>query len=340
MKGALSTILLLLTAAVPATSEAFAESAAPSPSGATDAAGGRIVATLRGAHRVVAWSPDGEVLGSAVTGVSPTGIVRDGDKLLIANWGLSRGPGSSMTVLDAKTFEVERTAVLCEGCAPHSLLLGADERLWWSAQKHKVVYWADAPHDAPGGSILLVGIDGWPHQLGFLSDELLFVGLSGVPHAALVDLETRTARALPLRPSPSRVLPSPRPGELYVLCTTGGAIARITMGEKDADPEVTWFVLGGLANDAAIDAAGTRLVASVVNTPRLVVFDADSGALMHSLDVPTPPRLLTVSPDGTRVAAEFTNERLLRIYTITEEGLREDRAVEIESGFGDVIWID
>lgn len=304
---------------------------------------GKILISLQKNHAVEFYTPEGEKLGSAPTGIGPRGMaVRDG-KLYVADRGLEKAAGSDVTMIDLAKMSTQRTLEVCAGCAPRAVGFDPTGVMWVSAQAHKAVYKMPAPYEEPAGSIL-TGM-GWPTELAFFDNSSWFViAMRSAPQVAILDSKLMRSSQLEIGPYPDHVAVRPHSKEVWFSANPMGHLGVITLGEGDkiGKPEV--FRAIEFPGDLSITPDGTKVLVTGQARGELFVFDATTRRKLGFVDLGNGVAgEVVASPDSAYAAAFLSDPNDQAFLTIVELGdgtaPKLIKTFKISGQVGDILWV-
>jgi YVTN family beta-propeller protein len=310
---------------------------APVPFAASEAPAGRLVGPLLDQAAVVFWRPAGTVLGRVETGEGPRVLAIRGGQLFVANRGLERTPGSTITVVDLATMRKVRDISACAGCAPRGLAFDDRGTLWMTGQAHRAVYRIDAPYEAPAASVLADW--GWPTEIALAAGSgRLGVGLRGSPVAALVDVSSMTTSRLDVGPVPEALAARPGAPELWFALNPSGQLAVVDL-KTPAKPDITRFGSVPYPQDIAFTPDGKTVLVTSAKDNALHVIDAASREERAAIALGAAPREVAVSPDGAHAAVFLPEPR--EIVVVALAGGEGGPLAHIAAGgmISDLLWI-
>ena len=297
---------------------------------------GRIFVTLARGHRVDVFEPDGSLLASLPTGISPRGMAALDGKLYVANRGLDRAPGSSITRIDLATLTPEVTLLACEGCAPYSLLFDAKNRLWMSAQAHRAVYRLDPPYTSPAGSVLASW--GWPTELASMGDGDLLVGIRGADEVGILDEEGMSIQRLGIGPAPSSVFSRPGKKEGWIATNPMSALHSVSGEGKEYTEEK--FVTPGFLGDGVFTPDGRFVLVCSGEAKAILIYDPETGEERGRLVISPAPRRIVMAPDGKYVAVSLDGNAEIAVVDITDlEHPVLETSFTVEGKIGGLLWL-
>ena len=261
--------------------------------------------------------------------------VQDG-KLYVANRGLDRAPGSSITRIDLATLTPEATLLACEGCAPYGLLFDGKKRLWMSSQAHHAVYRLDPPYTSPAGSVLASW--GWPTELAEMGGGKLLVGMRGADDVGILDEEGMSIQRLGVGPVPASVFPRPGKEEAWIATNPMSALHSVRGEGKEYTEEK--FATPGFLGDGVFTPDGRLVLVCSGEAMAVLVYDPESGKERGRLVLDRAPQRIVMAPDGDYVAVTLGGSAEIVLVDISDP---EHPALEtrfpVEGRIGGLLWL-
>lgn len=331
--GVLAGLAALAAAAAPAVAQ--------EPPGETATGGGTLVVSVESHHRVDAYTPQGERLGSAITGLAPRAVTYREGMLYVANRGPERAPGSSLTIVDLESMRPVRTVLTCLGCAPNDLVFDEEDALWVVGQADRAVYRLKPPYVEPYNSIIVTW--GWPTQLAVVEGMgSLVVGMRASEDLAIVD--TRKSRAVPLTigPTPDIVVSRPGAPEAWAVADPMGHLGQVTVRGDAGPPVAALHKIGEFPNGAAFTPDGRRVLVSVGEPMQVVVYDAESLDELSVLPVSARPGAIAMGPTGDMAAVLLDDNGRFEILMVSVDAdgrSSPESRFDVDGKISDILWI-
>ncbi|MEK7674228.1 MAG: beta-propeller fold lactonase family protein [Verrucomicrobiota bacterium] len=171
--------------------------------------------------------------------------------------------------------------------------------------------------------------------------NLLLVSCFGSDSVALFHRETQSVQAqIPVGRGPFRAATNPQTGIAYVLCSGDQTVAAVDpIGQRVTAVLPTPGLTGpSPRGDLAFDRNGTRLLVSAYQLSQIHVFGTDpaeSGDVYHqliqSINVPSGPIDIRVTPDGQRILVVCPNIGSLVVLTAVRAPTMESLAEELNA---------
>lgn len=298
----------------------------------------RLLVSNSDLHRVEVRFPDGSLETTIPTGIEPNGmLVREG-KLWVANRGVSRAPGSSLTVIDLKTRRSERTVFACEACAPHDLVFDAEGTLWFIGQAHGAVYRMESPFRRPAGSTVIS--KGRPMTLlPFADGDTMVVGMRGTASVALIGDPAEAPTMLDVESNPERLLVRPGSEEIWTFSAAARVTGVIREGGEDG-PEVELIRGSASFHSMAFTPDGTKMLVGASPGDSLRVFDAISRDEVGTLVLEGVPTRMALAPDGKRLALFMGDVDAMAIVSVEDPSRPEViESFDYVGRVGEMIWV-
>ena len=288
--------------------------------------------------RTVATMPVGD--GPHEVAVSP-----DGRRAVAANYGGAAGPGSTLTVLDLASRNVERTIDLGEYRRPHGIeFLPGGKRVLVTSELSQALIVVDVATghvdrviktNVPGTHLFVLSGDGrraWVSNIGAGSNSL-------------VDIEKgEVLKTVATGKAPEAIDLSPDGREVWV---ADGQLDRITVLDAKTLDTLATLAAGGRPNRVRFTRDGRWVFESNIRSGNVNVYDARSRELVETitfaentsrppsaaakaLGSPIAPEGILVAPDGKRIwVALNAADRIAEIDVATRKVSRY-----IETGHG------
>ncbi len=305
---------------------------------ATPASGdGRLFVGEWDLHQVEVYTPAGELLKQIPTGIGPRGLAVQGGKLFVADEGLERAPGSSLTIIDLQSLAAERTLFLCEACGPRGLAFDAQGVLWVAAAAPPSLIEVRPPYSRRGRTFSVN--EGPPGEVAAAADGAFVAGaLSGAGRVRLLVGAARRAATLEVGSAPARL--ASRPGAAEVWATTGPeagvAVIRVpATGAARADR----LAAPAFPQDIAFTPDGGRALVTGARDRVLVLLDSSSGRELSRLTFDSAPQQIAVSPDGRQAAVFLPAEEKIAVVQLTGASLTRGTTFAIPAGVVELLWL-
>jgi DNA-binding beta-propeller fold protein YncE len=302
-----------------ATSLLFLVGLAPGAlAGEKDAPAGRLIIALEQEHRVAAYSPQGELLASAPTGLQPRSVALAAGRILVTNRGLDAAPGSSLTLLSANDLRPLETISACSGCAPAGLHLDEAGRVVVGAQRHKAIQIFESVGGAPLRTLLTPW--GWPGEIVPLPwGKGIAIGFRDSTRIGVLEFDAKRVQSLEVGVDPSELAPRPGYAELWV-GTRMGRLA-IVVPDASASARVDEVLVVEHALDLAFEPDGKRLFGASARSENVWIIDAETREPAGSIPLGTSiAHLLAFSPGGRYLAVALYHEDRCLIYDLGGQG--------------------
>lgn len=299
--------------------------------------GGRLFVSEAELHQVEVYAPTGEMLRRIPTGVGPRGMAAYGGKLFVADYGVERAPGSSVSIADLQSLQAERTVLLCEACGPRALTFDERGVLWVSAEAPPCLIETPPPYDRAGRVFPLE--EGAPAQVAVAAGgSFVAASLSGAARIRVLDGPERRAVSLEVGSAPERL--APRPGVAEVWSTTGpeGWLAVV---RPPAPSGSRWDRRRSPAfpQDLAFTPDGGRLLVTAGRDRALVMLDPATGGEITRLPFGSPPKQVVVSPDGRGAAVFLPAEEQVAVVQLGDRSLTVLRTFPVPASVVELLWL-
>jgi YVTN family beta-propeller protein len=260
------------------------------------------------------------VLGKVPTGDGPHEVVlsADGKTAFVANYG-AQTPGSSLSVIDLETQKELRRVDLTPLLRPHGLVMGKDNKIYFTAEVNRVV----ARYDPATNKVdWMTGTGQNVSHMLVLSPDQNNIYTANIASDSVTAIQMKPTAPgpakithIPVGKQPEAIDISPDGKEVWVGLNAEGAIDIVDTTTNTFKEKVN---LGGRPYRVIFAPGGRQVYATMPNEREIIVLDAATRKETRRIKLESAPLGIVFSRDGKLAFVSALQEDLVLKIDLTK----------------------